>query len=318
MRYINVFETTAKGVATDMLVADGVCSLFVSDGASPSKISWYAFDSRQSSMQALFQQKMQSDAEEFVFEPEMKFTSYPIVGNGWTFKMLNRDFSSTSVVSDAFAIHCKNGEQDLWYVPLLDAYIYGATSAGPVKDMAYEQNGDRLYVLFEGDNHIYAYDNIGETKKFGGFIVLVKETATMKLVTFNSMQIGGGMENFYLLLDYYDDEWKITIYGGKNVEPKAYNAEYWDGNPGQNKNGYRQYNTIVFGDSLFSEGQLRFHNISKNKDMYDIIDVSEVDGRYYGLFENKELTLNGRPTYAVFKAEPNGGVVHRLPWVVLN
>jgi hypothetical protein len=100
----------------------------------------------------------------------------------------------------------------------------------------------------------------------------------------------------------------------------TYNKETWYSRPGYDSTGYRQYNSIVFGDSLFDEGQLRFHNISKNKDMYDILDINEVDGRYYGLFKNEdpETEVNGKETYTVFKAEKEGGVVQRLPWQILN
>ena len=130
--------------------------------------------------------------------------------------MLNRDFVGTSRISDAFAIHCKQAsetDQALWYVPQLDAYIYGANSTRPdantdgIFDMAYEQYGDRLYVLFNGDNHLYAYDNIGQTKTFDGFVILKKETATLKLKTFNSMQITDGkLEYDRLFLDYFSTE----------------------------------------------------------------------------------------------------------------
>lgn len=51
----------------------------------------------------------------------------------------------------------------------------------------------------------------------------------------------------------------------------------------------------MFGDNLFDEGQFRFHNISKNKEMFDILDVNEVDGCYYGLFKDEsEGAKDGR------------------------
>lgn len=74
--------------------------------------------------------------------------------------MLNRDFVGTSTIDDAFAVHCREDGQELWYVPQLGSYVCAAASAGGILDMAYEQYGDRLYVLFNGDNHLYAYDGV--------------------------------------------------------------------------------------------------------------------------------------------------------------
>ena len=53
--------------------------------------------------------------------------------------------------------------------------------------------------------------------------------------------------------------------------------------------------------------------------MYDILDVNEVDGRYYGLFKNEDSSKasKDRLTYTVFKCEPKGGVVQRLPWEIV-
>ena len=61
---------------------------------------------------------------------------------------------------------------------------------------------------------------------------------------------------------------------------------------------------------------MRFHNMSMNKSMYDILDVNEVDGCYYGLFKNESpgSGVDGMDTYTVFKTDENGGIVHRLPW----
>ena len=118
--------------------------------------------------------KVQTDGLDYLVNPSMHVTQYPISNEVWLFKMLNRDFVGTSRISDAFAIHCYDNnitDQVLWYVPQVDAFIYGANSTRPeveeghtqpdgILDMAYEQYGDRLYVLFNGDNHLYAYDNI--------------------------------------------------------------------------------------------------------------------------------------------------------------
>ena len=194
-------------------------------------------------------------------------------------------------------------------------------------DLAYEQYGDRLYALFNGDNYLYAYDNVASQRTFKGLVVLKKETAAKKLVTFNSMCLTDDQICLdRMFLDYFklpgneSDEynnWHIVLYG-KNISKGTWNKETWSNRPGMGKDDYQQYNTIIFGDSLFDEGQLRFHNISKNKDMYDILDVNEIDGRYYGLFKNEDESTEDNITYTVFKAEKNGGVVQRLPWQILN
>ena len=167
------------------------------------------------------------------------------------FKMLNRDFTNTFRINDAFAIHCErewgnpSDEQKLWYIPQLDVFVYGANSTRPdantdgILDMAYEQYGDRLYVMFNGDNHIYAYDNITETRTFDGFVILKKETATLKIVTFNQMQItDDDLRCEKLFLDYlpcedgseYND-WQIHIYGTDYTTNKN-NKESWYLRPG--------------------------------------------------------------------------------------
>ena len=160
VRYINVVKTSIDGKLAGMFVANETCNLFVNIG---SDIRWYAFSSSNSDIYTFVQYKVQSDSGDYVVEPKMQFTKHPISSEGWLFKMLNRDFVGTSRINDAFAIHCEETsetEQPLWYVPQLDVYIYGAESTGGILDMAYEQYGDRLYVLFNGDNHLYAYDSI--------------------------------------------------------------------------------------------------------------------------------------------------------------
>ena len=325
VRYINSIRTTLTGDLVGMFVADDICHLFVDN-------MWYTFDATKPTMDGFVESTIASDNMGFEFEPKMRFTQYSISNDGWLFKMLNRDFTTVgrSRIQDAFAIHCKEEsetDQDLWYIPLLDVYVYGTPSTGGILDMAYEQYGDRLYVLFNGDNHLYAYDDVASQRTFTGFVTLKKETANLKLVTFNSVCLTDHNLHFdRMLLDYFrkpDEEddvynnWRISLYG-KNENTGKYNKEIWHNRPGLGKDDYRMYNAIMFGDSLFDEGQLRFHNISKNKDMYDILDVNEIDGRYYGLFKNEDESTEGNATYTVFKAEKDGGVVYRLPWQILN
>lgn len=345
LRYINAIRTTLTGKLVGMFIADDTCHLFVNIGdESNTRIVWNKFDTTEPTMVGFMESKIAFNKKEFEFEPELKFTQYPIIfpsdtakpRRNWLFKMLNRDFSTSegSVIEDTFAIHCWDDDEnkDLWYVPHLDVYVFGSDTTGGILDMAYEQYGDRLYVLFNDDNHLYAYDNVASQKTFKGFVILKKETASMKLVTFNSTCLTPDELSYdRLFLDYFDGadgsssyhNWNIDIYG-KRKESEAttytYNKETWFNRPGLNRTDYLKYNAIMFGDSLFDEGQLRFHNISKNKDMYDILDVNEIDGRYYGLFknDNEGTGIGGNPTYIVFKVEQKGGVVTRLPWQILN
>ena len=334
VRFINTIKTTINGGLVGMLVADDTCNLFVN---SNGKIQWHTFDATKTTMDGFVESVIASDNGEYVVEPMLKFTQYPISCGDWLFKTLNRDFAATSRIQDAFAIHCKDTVapyQDLWYVPQLNVYVYGSETTGGILDMAYEQNGDRLYVLFKGDNHLYAYDSVAQTKTFTGFVALRKETAAMKFVTFNSMCLTDDELSYdRMFLDYFKDseeasdsyDWRIVLYGNRRhvesgSDTTTHNRETWCFKPGMDKDDFQQYNAIMFGDSLFDEGQLRFHNISKNKDMYDILDVHEIDGRYYGLFKNENdgSQIGGEDTYTVFKAEQRGGVVQRLPWQILN
>ena len=97
--------------------------------------------------------------------------------------------------------------------------------------------------------------------------------------------------------------------------------ETWPGNPGQDSRDFQQYNTIFFGDTLFSEEQLRFQNIAKNKDMFDILDISEIDKSYYGLFKDDSQEILDRnlgyDIYTVFKTNP-AGIVQKLPYEIVN
>ena len=67
---------------------------------------------------------------------------------------------------------------------------------------------------------------------------------------------------------------------------------------------------------MFSENQLKFQNISKNKQMFDILDVQEVDGYYYGLFKNENNT-SSKDTYTVFRCPYDEGTVERLSYDIV-
>lgn len=118
-------------------------------------------------------------------------------------------------------------------------------------------------------------------------------------------------------------DWNMTIWGrwDRDGMPTRYDCEEWLDSPGRKRSNHRQYNTIIFGDTLFSDHQMKFHNISQNKEMFDILDVDEVDGYYYGLFKTETYSRDGEstptPTYTVFKTPDDGGVVERLPYEII-
>ena len=315
MRYMNDIPTTLKCGLNSLFVADGTCNLFaVPNSGTGFRIQWYSFPSDKETMDAMVQSKLGSNTGEYRYEPKLNTTrSFEIQPNGWTFRMLNRDFSTTSGIVDAFAIHCAN---DTWYVPLLGCGIRGPSRDYGIRDIAYEQNSNRIFVLFTDSKDIYAYDDIQEKVNFDNVVVLVKENANQRIRTFNSIAISPTpLDNDKVFLDYSEsNDWTISIYG-KREEPNMFNVEKWLGSPAGNMS-FSQYNTILFGDSLFDAAQLRFHNISKTKDMYDILDVNEVDKNYYGLFKDDTKEDD---VYTVFKCpEEENGVVQKLPWDIVH
>lgn len=106
-----------------------------------------------------------SGEDQYVLDPELVLLDFSIESSadGWKFKFANRDLSAAAHgIDDAFAIHCKAEQDDYWYLNVMDAYLRGASGCA-IKDVAYEQGEDSLYVVFDDDNHLYRFDNIGET-----------------------------------------------------------------------------------------------------------------------------------------------------------
>ena len=211
----------------------------------------------------------------------------------------------------------------------IDGYLYSIldSESGDVEDqlvdMAYEQNGNQLYVLFKGDTHIYRYDNVERMMDSRGWILLSKELASFKIDTFHSMSIhhGSDIELKWIFLDYSNlDEsghlttkvnWNINIYGQSD---EGIDIETWYDNPGW-KQGFKQDNLVFFGDNMFSENQMKFQVISRNKNMFDILDIQEVDGYYYGLFrDNEKSDMEHKEHYVVFKCPYEDGTVDRLSY----
>ena len=143
-------------------------------------------------------------------------------------RCVNRDFVKshlngnevvrTTDISDAFVIKCsgsiqrnnKTQEVTLWYLSEIDGYLYSIMDNGngevedQLVDMAYEQNGNQLYVIFKDDNHVYRYDNVDRMMDSRGWILLSKELASYKINTFHSMAIHQGYDNElkWIFLDY--------------------------------------------------------------------------------------------------------------------
>ena len=147
----------------------------------------------------------------------------------------------------------------------------------------------------------------------------------MKLETAHSTSLSSNQGHDYIYVDYaLPTSWKMKMYG--HVGERS-DVETWLDDPGNNFEKFKMYNTIMFGDSLFTPSQLKFQNISKNKDMFDILDIGEVDGCYYGLFKDEINSTDEHPLYTVFKTAPEykyrdgtsrEGVVSRLPYKVVN
>lgn len=206
--------------------------------------------------------------------------------------------------------------------------------------MAYEQTGNTLYVLFENDPLVYRYDNLQRQADSKNRILLVKENATMKIETFHSISITDKSMGYnYIYLDYVDKAvdgipvrdadgkllktWNIVLYGKVEKDDGWHvDMETWGNDPGTGAKDFQQYNTIFFGDTLFNEAQLKFQNIAKNKDMFDILDINEVDNCYYGLFKDESSATKdknlGYDIYTVFKTAVDGGVVKRLPYEIVT
>lgn len=150
----------------------------------------------------------------------------------------------------------------------------------------------------------------------------------MKIETFHSVDLTDKelkYDSVYLDYSGSGDSWTISLYG--RLGESLHDVEVWRGNPGQREDDFRQYNVLLFGDTLFSADQLKFQNISKNKEMFDILDINEVDGCYYGLFKDELDSTDEETIYTVFKTAPSykdargverTGVVQRLPYRIVD
>jgi len=208
-------------------------------------------------------------SDNYIYDPPTVWHEFPIRkvgdsftpygGNEWLVKFANRDLTgSGSDVNDAFFLHCGETDhgRDLWYLNVLDAYIYSSMENVEILDMAYEQYGDSLYVLFGDDHCLYRFDHAADMADAQRRIGLVKDNATMRLETFHSTYITSGRtRNFtHVFIDYGSStdsgamSWNLILYGNS---PDTC-METWSNSPGQREEDFKPFNVVMFGDSLFS------------------------------------------------------------------
>lgn len=347
VRFINAIKTNIPNVER-MYIADGFCNVFArvkqSEGHED-KIVWHRFDASESHLKSLLVKKQSSPDMSYQFDcPTKELNSricVPSSDGDWLLKFGNRDLdgsgweSSSSTaespiesISDALLVKCtdtttRRGEPcqvTLWYLSEIDGYLYSIMDSDEgvedqLVDVAYEQYGNRLYVIFKGDTHVYRYDNVDRMKDFRGWIQLNKGSETMKIDTFHSRNIQESQDDClkWIYIDYSNGEWTIKVYGQTNGQ---LDVETWVDSPGK-EHGFNPNVPVFFGDTLFNGSQIKFQNISKNKEMFDILDIQDVDGCFYGLFKNENRPL-GQVTYTAFKCPPtDDGVVERLPYDIV-
>lgn len=309
MRYIGAVKLDISGQILDMFVADGYCNLL---HRTSSGIRWNRFISSSTATNALLDRKAENKLD-YTYQTTM-MEVFGIIDRDWLYRFGNRDLDITSTISDQFFLHCHDDEHgDSWYHSEIGGYLYSEES---IVDMAYEQHGNSTYVLFSEDPYLYRYDNLEQMKDFDGYILLQKENATMKIETRHSTKITGKPTSWdWIYIDYETpDRWTIDLYG---MLDDVRVMESWKNSPGIATYHFLQYNNVMFGDTLFDNNQLKFQNISKNKEMFDILDIYEVDGNYYGMFDDDtEGTPDG--IYAVFKSGLDSEVVQKLPYQITN
>ena len=132
----------------------------------------------------------------------------------------------------------------MWWLSAVDGCVW---SRDEIVDMAWEGNGKVLYVLFNDDNHLYRYDGIQSMVDSEGKISIGRGSATMILETMHSVSITD-KELSWRNIFIDDGEWSIVLFGTRG---DRCDVETWSGSPGYFSDRIQQFNTIVFGDSLF-------------------------------------------------------------------
>ncbi len=305
---MNAIRTNVFGDVVGVYVADEVCHVFeLIEG----EVRWYTFSATKSFMDSLLTYKRDGKGE-YVFNPTMKQMEFKISPyNEWKLRFANRDLSDTakSEIRDAYMVPFLSDGYVMWFLSSIECYLYTDPSI-KIVDVAYEQYGDSVYVMFSDrnesgeyipDHYLYRYDHLAERKDSRNRVLLKKEVADMKVETFHSVYISNEAKTFkydYIYIDYEDPPegqsrktWKVKLYG---MNGGKVCVEEWSGSPGNHHLDFQMYNSVMFGDSLFDDSQLKFQNVSRHKEMFDIIDVNDVDGCYYGLFKNEAEDEDGK------------------------
>ena len=312
VKYINALEIGVDGELKGVYVFDDHCHIFYEKHDT---VNWIRFSTDHESLQESLENREQK------WESMSKNLRYEIDKDFW-FRFANRNhMSDSSIMGDAFMIGCIDGNGNkMTYMSWNGLYVY-SQNGEEIHDIAYEGDFDRVYVLFKNDDHIYAYDDLNSISDHYGRVILTRTRANMVIETFHSVSINkpsdASVDTIYI--DYYDSDngghkWSMRLYGMMNGK---HDCEIWNPCTGR----FEQYNTIMFGDTLFTNNQLSFQNISKNKEMFDILDVNEVDGCYYGLFKDITKSTEHEEIFTVFKTVDTtlnpDGVIKRLPYEIV-
>lgn len=307
VRYINTKQTTISTSIIRLYVFDGYCHMFTKN--NDGTIEWRKFRTDDELINEIL------GLQDEKFNPTTNYLDCPITDTDWLFRFSHIDYSDEW--NDQFMIHCKGNGTDLWWQSNLDAYVKSIDA--PISDICHDPVSNWTFVVFsDKDDMIYGYSNIGNRINQSGNVLVSKTNADMRIETFNSLTLVGEFHNRFIRL-HHDGNGKLVlrIYGN---DPHNSMIETW-GNVKSDQfiNGFTRYDNILFGDSLFNDSQLRFQNLSKNKSMFYVVDVDEVDGCYYGLFMNTVESTKDEPIYTVFRCpESMDDVIQRLPYRVVN
>ena len=316
VKEISVFKTSMKSGFKELHICGGYCNVF--QNAVDKQIIWWRFNSSSEYISSVIEKKAVGSLTEISIDKILVNGSIVEI-DGWCFRYGNRDMNVDSPSASGCPI-VRINDGDTFFIQDVGTVKAINGKEDRIKDLAYVSLNGRVYAIYEGDTRVYAYDGLESNLNSEGIASISKSTASMVIDTFQSSAImnGGVNELERIYVDYNKGYWKIRLFG--KLLGGIY-EEVWDDNPGISESRFSIHNSIIFGDSLFTEQQLQFHNVSKNKEMLDILDVDEIDGRYYGLFADKNSSSDGNMAYSIFRTNDSdsriGGVVEMLPFKVV-